>query len=72
MYDIKKINPETAAHNIASILCSQYIKDLSISDSNVFNIDSIGPSNAAQNMACLYEIAYDTAYAKISKGNNES
>lgn len=64
MSEIQKIDPKTAAHNIATIFSKQYaknFKDLSIDSSKI--------NDAAKETSKLYAIVYDEAYEYFSKEN---
>lgn len=68
--EMKIIDPETAAHNIATAICNQANLQLPKMD-----FDNVSQSDVAiQNIACaaaeLYAFAYDAAFDKIQKYND--
>lgn len=67
MSEIQKINPETAAHNIATIFSKQYAKRSK--DPSILSINSSKINDAAKETSKLYAIVYDEAYGYFSKQN---
>lgn len=70
MADIQKIDPETAAHNIAAIFSKKYIN--SQKDTSILSVDSSNFYNAIEYTANLYANAYDEAYGFFSKENEKN
>lgn len=58
---MRKLNPETAARDVANIFCSAYV-----SKQNSPSLDSADIQKAA---SVIYASAYDTAYDYISSEN---
>lgn len=69
MSDNQKINPETAAHNIATIFSRKYIE--SLQDPAILSANDPKVSAAAVEAAILYAVAYDAAYERIRIKENE-
>ena len=67
MADMQKINPETAAHNIAKIFSKCYIETLK--NPLILSVDFNDISAATKKAAELYAIAYDEAYEYFLKQN---
>lgn len=68
--EIKKINPETAAHNIATLFSSKYINNQK--DISVLSPDSTELYDAAKSAANLYALAYDVAYEYFFNENEKN
>lgn len=58
---MKKLNPETAARDVANIFCNAYV-----SKQNAPSLDSVDIQRAA---SVIYASAYDTAYDFIVTEN---
>ena len=69
MAEIKKINPETAAHNISTIFSKQYIK--SLKDPSILSINDTKVIDAAKEASKLYAIVYDAAYEQFTEENKD-
>ncbi len=67
MTEIPNINPETAAHNIATLFSEQYIK--SFKKTINFSADNADVPKLAYDAAELYALAYDKAYEYFSGAN---
>ena len=67
--DAKFINPETAAHNIATAICNQSQIPLSKIDFNDIGASDVAIQDVASSVADLYAYAYDAAFDKIQKYN---
>ena len=68
--EMKSINPEIAAHNIATAICNQANLELSKIDFNNVAQSDVAIQNIACAAADLYAFAYDAAFDKIKKYND--
>ncbi len=66
---MEKINPEKAAHNIASIFCEKFL-DAS-ETASYLDPDSNKLYSKASEAAKIYALAYDVAFETISSENTE-
>lgn len=67
MANIQKIDPETAAHNIATIFSKKYID--SQKEASMLSAENSEFYNAIKYAAKLYACAYDESYEFFSKEN---
>lgn len=67
MAKIQKINPEIAAHNIATIFSKQYVEKLD--NPMILSADGTEICTATKKAAQLYAISYDEAYEYFSREN---
>ncbi|KAF5044729.1 hypothetical protein DSECCO2_488680 [anaerobic digester metagenome] len=67
---MEKINPEIAAHNIATIFSEKF---LDMSNSNTYlNPDSNELYEKSKKAAKLYALVYDEVFKEISSENKEA
>ncbi len=69
MTDLPNINPETAAHNIATLFSEQYLKSI---NSYEFSADNTDLPTLVSDAAKLYALAFDKAYEHFSDANKVS
>ena len=65
---MEMINPEKAAHNIATIFCEKF---LSASSTGSYDPDSNDFYNQAKKAAQIYALVYDKSFETISAENSE-
>ncbi|RHR51940.1 hypothetical protein DWX10_16105 [Clostridium sp. AF18-27] len=70
MADIHKIDPEQAAHNIATIFSDHYIRGLD--NARILDVDGTEVTSAARKAAQLYAVAFDEAFEYFDKENKTS
>lgn len=63
---MEKINPEKAAHNVASIFCEKFLSAF-----NDVDPDSNEFYAKVEKAAQIYALAYDGAFETITKENGE-
>ncbi|MEG0216488.1 MAG: hypothetical protein RR685_10205, partial [Hungatella sp.] len=62
------INPESAAHNIATIFSDIFVK--SLNNNRILDINGSEISTAAKKAAQVYAIVYDSVHEEIIKENS--
>ncbi|MDE7423937.1 MAG: hypothetical protein K2N51_09620 [Lachnospiraceae bacterium] len=70
MAEIQKIDPETTAHKIATMLTEQYIKN--IKNTLISSIEDNEICTIALKAAALYAISYDEIYDYFSTANEDT
>ena len=66
MLEKQFIDPEQAAHNVASSICNKFIKNLKLES---ISPDSCELSKIVVETSKVYSLAYDIAYNQISSEN---
>lgn len=69
MSDIRYINPELAAHNVAKAFVEKHLACLT--EDEVFEPDHTMLTKTVATAAQIYACAYDTAFDAIFKANSE-
>ena len=69
MSELRYINPEIAAHNVANAFVEKHLACLDADE--VFNPDDTMYEKTVATAAQIYACAYDTAFNVISKENSE-
>lgn len=69
MPEMYYINPEQAAHNVASAFSSKYVNQTN--DPAILSSDRGEICEAAREAAKLYAIAYDSAYEYFFNANSD-
>lgn len=63
------INPQIAAHNIASIFCKRLVKKLK--DAPMLSADKTEAGDIVDEVSELYGIVYDRSYLYFSRQNKD-
>ncbi len=67
---MEKINPEKAAHNVATVFCEKFLS--TSSTASYLDPNSNEFYDKAAKAAQIYALAYDIAFETISSENNEN
>lgn len=67
---MEKINPEVAAHNIATIFCKKFLD--THSSNTYLNPDKDELYETSNKAAKLYALVYDEVFKEISHENKEA